>query len=518
MRIATFFNQLILVSGLALIAACGGVGGGIPGPIGGSSSGSVSSSSSTSSSSSSSSSSSGGLTLEAGRDQTVDNSAWVTLSGSNEGSSAASAVSWRQIAGPAVALIPDPTNPWSASFIAPDVSEETPLEFELSAVSGGFQFRDTMLVYVKPCDASGEVIFGDCIAPGFGPWLAYESSDRNGQLFHYAGVGNYHVQWQLVDSGDDDRGEVMEISWNVNDPAQQEDARGWFGLALPGVAGSTGADISAYLDGAISFNMRLRYHGKPSAPAPFIFKMECVHPCVSAEMPIRDGHTSFEWQTHTYALRELVASGLDLSKVNHVFVIQPDWFSQEQDVTVQIDNIRLSKTYTPPPPVDGCPSRGNVTYALARSANPTADEQEAYGLITSAMDNAVKNYNCYTNLSRHLQVTYNPGVQTADGNTNGAIRFGSRASMHHVTAMHEIAHTFGVGFAKFKSLIQNGVFTGPLTTAKAREISGDPSVQIKSDGTHFWPYGLNYVSEGRTQQDLIDHCLIVQTIVQDLAN
>jgi hypothetical protein len=109
-------------------------------------------------------------------------------------------------------------------------------------------------------------------------------------------------------------------------------------------------------------------------------------------------------------------------------------------------------------------------------------------------------------------------VQTADGNTNGAIRFGSRASMHHVTAMHEIAHTFGVGFAKFKSLIQNGVFTGRLTTAKAREISGDAGVQIKSDGTHFWPYGLNYVSEGRTQQDLTDHCLIVQAIVEDLAN
>lgn len=405
-----------------------------------------------------------------------------------------------------------------SGFVAPDVRQPTSLQFELVATAGGIQASDTVTVDVQPCAAGGETLFDDCIAPGFGPWLAYESSERTGQLFHYAGEGDYHVQWRPVDSGDSARGTVMEIRWNANDPNHQENGRGWFGLALPGNAATAGADLSAYLDGAISFDMRLIYHGQPNAAAPFIFKMECVHPCVSAELPIREGHTSFDWQTHTYTVRELVASGLNLSKVNHVFVIQPDWFNQEQDVTVQIDNIRLSTRYTPPPPIDGCPARGNVTYSLARAANPNADEQEAYRLITTAMDTAVENYNCYTNLSRHLNVSYNPGVATADGSTNGSIRFGSRASMHHVTAMHEVAHTFGVGFAKFKSLIQNGVFTGPITTAKAREISGDSSLQIKSDGTHFWPYGLNYISEGRTQQDLIDHCVIVQAIVQDLAN
>lgn len=456
--------------------------------------------------------------MNAGRDQMVTNSAWVTLIGSAAGASEASAVTWQQTSGPAVVLTPDGADPLRAGFVAPDVRQRTALNFELTAITDGSRVSDQVSVDVQPCAASGDSVFGDCIAPGFGPWLAYESSGRTGQIFHYAGEGDYHVQWQLVDSGDSSRGEVMEIRWNANDPNHQEDARGWFGLALPGSSSTTGVDLNTYLDGAISFDMRLTYHGQPASAAPFIFKMECVHPCVSAEMPILDGHTSFDWQTHTFSVRDLVASGLNVNKVNHMFVIQPDWFNQEQDVTVQIDNIRLSKTYTPPPPVDGCPARGNVTYTLARSANPNADEQEAYGLITTAMDTAVKNYNCYTNLSRQLQVSYNPGVATADGNTNGAIRFGSRASMHHVTAMHEIAHTFGVGFAKFKSLIQNGVFTGQLTTAKAREISGDPSVQIKSDGTHFWPYGLNYVSEGRTQQDLIDHCRIVQAIVQDLAN
>lgn len=422
------------------------------------------------------------------------------------------------MSGAEVSLVLNAADPWRSGFVAPDLRQPGTLQFELAATVGGNRLSDTVAVDVQPCGASGDTVFSDCIAPGFGPWLSYESSDSTGQFFHYDGEGDYHVQWRAVDSGDNNRGKVMEIRWNANDPNHQQNGRGWFGLALPGSAGTTGADLSAYIDGAISFDMRVTYHEQPSSAAPFIFKMECVHPCVSAEMPIRNGHTSFDWQTHTYTVRELVASGLNLNKVNHVFVIQPDWFNQEQNVTVQIDNIRLTKTYTAPPPVDGCPARGNVTYTLSREANPTADQQEAYGLITAAMDTAVKNYNCYTNLSRHLQVTYNPSVQTADGNTNGAIRFGSRASMHHVTAMHEIAHTFGVGFAKFKSLLQNGVYTGPIATAKAREISRDPNLQIKSDGTHFWPYGLNYVSEGKTQQDLIDHCVVVQAIVQDLAN
>jgi len=455
------------------------------------------------------------LEVDAGRDLRVYNSAWVPLHGEVTAFTASVPVSrWRQTSGPGVTLMQDSGSAFG--FIAPDVRQTTDLAFEFSASLEGVERSDAVTVTVDACPNPTDTLFGNCLTPGFGPWLSFESSDSTDAIFHYAGYGDHHVQWQPVDSGDTQRGQVMEIRWNANDPNHQKNGKGWFGLALPGTAGTQGADLSAYANGALSFDMRLIYHEQPGSAAPFVFKMECVHPCVSAEMPIRNGHTSFEWQTHTYPVRELVTSGLNLAKVNHVFVIQPDWFNQEQNVTVQIDNIRLTKTYTPPNPTDGCTARGNVTYTLARASNPTADQQEAYGLITAAMDTAVKNYNCYTNLSRQLQVSYNPGVATADGNTNGAIRFGSRASMHHVTAMHEIGHVFGVGFSQFKALVQNGVFTGPITTAKVREISGNPAEQIKTDGTHFWPHGLNYVSEGRTQQDLINHCLIVQAIVADL--
>lgn len=480
--------------------------------------GSTNNSSSSGSSSSSSSSTSSGVVLrvDAGRDLVVNNSDYVTLTGQVEGVSRSAAQSeWVQISGPTATLLSSAADPMLA-LVMPDVNQSTSLVFELQTSVEGQKQSDQVLVTVEPCSVNGDRIFDDCIASGFGPWLAYESSDRDGQGFHYAGSDDVHVQWQTVDSGDADRGQVMEIRWNANDPDHADNANGWFGLAMPGAGGENGVDLSHYADGALSFDMRLVYHEQPGNGAPFFFKMECVHPCTSAEMPIADGHQSYEWQTHTYPVRDLIASGLDLSRVNHPFVIQPQWRNQEQNVTVQIDNVRLSQDYESPQPADGCPASGNVGYTLSRAANPTADQQEAYQLITAAMDVAVDNYNCYTNLSRHLQVSYNTGVQTADGNVNGSIRFGSRGSMHHVTAMHEISHVFGVGANPFRSLLRDGIFTGSNATRQLRAISGVPTDEIKSDGTHFWPHGLNYISEGRTQQDLINHCLVVQTIVEDL--
>lgn len=164
-----------------------------------------------------------------------------------------------------------------------------------------------------------------------------------------------------------------------------------------------------------------------------------------------------------------------------------------------------------------CPFQGKITYALARAQNPTSDEQEAYERITSALDKALSIYNCYTHVEKHLNAQYNPSVPTADGNPNGSIRFGSRASMNFVTAMHEISHVLGVGAdGAYDPLIVGGVYTGPIATARLRELTGDETAEIHGDGQHFWPYGLNYESEYESEQDGIFHCYIVTAIRQDI--
>lgn len=180
------------------------------------------------------------------------------------------------------------------------------------------------------------------------------------------------------------------------------------------------------------------------------------------------------------------------------------------------DDIPVS-TPTPTSTPTSTPKKGNVTYTLQKVSNPTSDQQDAYQKIQSAMDKAVSFYNQYTTVTKSLYIVYEPSVSTADGNINGTIRFGSnRTYMNHITAMHEIAHTLGVGTSgKWSSLFANNVYIGANGAAAIKEITGDSTAQIKGDSTHFWPYGLNYTSEVKSDQDLINHCKIVEAMKKD---
>ena len=141
---------------------------------------------------------------------------------------------------------------------------------------------------------------------------------------------------------------------------------------------------------------------------------------------------------------------------------------------------------------------GALTYSLAAGAeNWPAD---ARARITYAMDGAVAQYNRYGTFNKHITVNYNPGVPTAQANYDGWLEFGANASyQQYRTALHETSHTLGVGTTwQWGANLSGGVWTGATGIAQIRALDG-PSGIINSDGTHFWPYGLNYDSEGNTE-------------------
>ena len=158
-----------------------------------------------------------------------------------------------------------------------------------------------------------------------------------------------------------------------------------------------------------------------------------------------------------------------------------------------------------------------VEYTLHKSENPTDDELDAYQRITTVMDSAVYIYNKYTNLSKYINVYYAPGVPTAEASSNGDLRFGKERSYMFVgTAMHEMAHTMGMGTtSEYKSMMDGGVFKGEKAQALLKEIDG-PEAELHGDSQHFWPYGLNYASEVKSEQDLINHARIVEAMYQDI--
>ncbi|WP_243745008.1 hypothetical protein [Streptomyces hainanensis] len=169
------------------------------------------------------------------------------------------------------------------------------------------------------------------------------------------------------------------------------------------------------------------------------------------------------------------------------------------------------------PVVAGDPSAAaTITWRLERAANPTADQLDAYNRITSAMNAAVARYNNLSGgLGKSITVRYDPSVPTADGNINGTIRFGAnRSYMSERTALHEIAHTIGVGTsAGWSRLGGGGTWTGAQATALVRQYDGSGAV-LSTGGGHFWPYGLNYDNEWSTT-NADRHVRIVAAMVAD---
>ncbi|MCA2218187.1 hypothetical protein [Jidongwangia harbinensis] len=156
-----------------------------------------------------------------------------------------------------------------------------------------------------------------------------------------------------------------------------------------------------------------------------------------------------------------------------------------------------------------------ITWTLNRVPNPTPDQQDAYARISAAMDAAVARYNALSDLGKVVTVSYVPGVPTADGNLNGSIRFGgNRSYMTERTALHEIAHTVGVGLSSgWQTLSAGGPWRGAQATALVRQYDGASAV-IHTGGGHFWPYGLNYENEF-SQTSAERHVLIVAAMKRD---
>jgi hypothetical protein len=154
--------------------------------------------------------------------------------------------------------------------------------------------------------------------------------------------------------------------------------------------------------------------------------------------------------------------------------------------------------------------------------------------IGEAMEGAIFYYNCYSSLTHKLVINYRDGVKTAEGNVDGQITFGSdKAYMTLRAAMHEIGHTMGVGYSPWVNELaekkmpsdNSGRWVGKavvdlmLNLPADQRDKGDETQRnyITLDGQHFWPYGLNYENEYKSEWSLINHVRIVAAMNVDKA-
>lgn len=150
--------------------------------------------------------------------------------------------------------------------------------------------------------------------------------------------------------------------------------------------------------------------------------------------------------------------------------------------------------------------KGSFTYSF----NQNGADEATVNRIKTAFNVATTYYNNFTSIVKHVTVNYSPGTPTADANFAGWINVGSNAAYQKAgTAMHEMAHTVGIGqHAKYWELMK-GTWQGKRANEILQMMTNNPSALVKGDSMHFWPYGIN----GSWEDDGSDFLYIMNALI-----
>ena len=157
-----------------------------------------------------------------------------------------------------------------------------------------------------------------------------------------------------------------------------------------------------------------------------------------------------------------------------------------------------------------CPGRGRITYTLQRAAVPSEAQRSAYTKIRAAMDKAVSNYNCYTDISRALTVRTTPRSPRRRNIRATTLRRGVHVRVHPRDA-RDCPHA-GCGHRSALAIApSDGRFSGGSDRAASQHHRQAGRV-LHADRQHFWPYGFNYASEVKSEVDVMAHCRLVTAL------
>ncbi len=150
--------------------------------------------------------------------------------------------------------------------------------------------------------------------------------------------------------------------------------------------------------------------------------------------------------------------------------------------------------------------KGNFTYSF----NQNGADAATVTRIKAAFDLATTYYNNFTSIVKHVTVNYSPGTPTADANFSGWINMGSNSAYQKAgTAMHEMAHTVGVGQHSKYTELMKGTWQGKRANEILQMMTNDASALVKGDAMHFWPYGIN----GSWEDDGSDFLYIMNALI-----
>lgn len=161
-------------------------------------------------------------------------------------------------------------------------------------------------------------------------------------------------------------------------------------------------------------------------------------------------------------------------------------------------------------------NKGKITVNYHNQANIPA---EVLTRLKTMADQGVKLLEEHTSIVKTVTIEYNTGVATADASFTGWMRWGSNTSYQRAgTFLHEFSHTIGSGTASYwtGTLLKNGLYTGSSANLALQKATNDPTVFLKGDGQHWWPYGINGAHEDTGKEsDYIVTTLIMEGFKRD---
>jgi autotransporter-associated beta strand protein len=129
-----------------------------------------------------------------------------------------------------------------------------------------------------------------------------------------------------------------------------------------------------------------------------------------------------------------------------------------------------------------------VRAALTFTVGGTWPDEARRTAAVNALQSAVNRYNAYGNFGNYnVYAYYDAGIPTAQANYLGSIGYGGTYPNERVT-MHEMSHYLGTG-------TYGTPWDGVRGEALIDQFDGLEAA-LNGDTQHYWPYGLNYDSEG----------------------
>jgi autotransporter-associated beta strand protein len=137
------------------------------------------------------------------------------------------------------------------------------------------------------------------------------------------------------------------------------------------------------------------------------------------------------------------------------------------------------------------PAEASLGWAVSGVSEwPSQAHHDAAVVAIQAVTDRYNAYGYFGDYS--VWVYYNAGIPTAQASCAGSIGFGGTWPAERVM-QHELAHYLCLPSTGW--LISGGVWQGPIADQLVRQFDGEQA-ELHGDSIHFWPYGLNYDTEG----------------------